>query len=75
MGLKNRKARESEGRKYYRFGMDCQNCHTRHAFSKAEASEPEACMTCHMGFDHAQWGDVFRFKTWCYLFNEPDDRS
>jgi hydroxylamine dehydrogenase len=55
LGLKNDKARESEGRKYYRFGMDCQNCHTRHAFSKAEAAEPEACMTCHMGFDHAQW--------------------
>jgi hydroxylamine dehydrogenase len=35
--------------------MDCQNCHTRHAFSTAEAAEPEACMTCHMGFDHAQW--------------------
>ena len=55
LGLKNKKARESEGRKYYRYGMDCQNCHTRHSFSKAEASEPEACMTCHMGFDHAQW--------------------
>ena len=35
--------------------MDCQNCHTRHAFSAKEAAEPEACMTCHMGFDHAQW--------------------
>jgi len=55
LGLKNNKERESAGRKYYRYGMDCQNCHTRHAFSKAEASEPEACMTCHMGFDHAQW--------------------
>ena len=39
----------------YRYGMDCQNCHTRHAFSKAEAQEPEACQTCHTGFDHAQW--------------------
>ena len=55
LGLKNNKERESDSRKYYRYGMDCQNCHTRHAFSKAEASEPEACMTCHMGFDHAQW--------------------
>ena len=55
LGLVDKKARESEGRKYYRYGMDCQNCHTRHAFSKAEALEPEACMTCHMGFDHAQW--------------------
>ncbi|MDY6864019.1 MAG: multiheme c-type cytochrome, partial [Thermodesulfobacteriota bacterium] len=55
LGLTNKKGRESENRKYYRYGMDCQNCHTRHAFSKSEASEPEACMTCHMGFDHAQW--------------------
>ena len=55
LGLKEQKDRESEKRKYYRYGMDCQICHTRHAFSKAEASEPEACMTCHMGFDHAQW--------------------
>ncbi len=55
LGLTNQEARKTEGRKYYRYGMDCQNCHTRHAFSKAEASEPEACMTCHMGFDHAQW--------------------
>ncbi|MFC1863775.1 multiheme c-type cytochrome [Thermodesulfobacteriota bacterium] len=55
LGLRDQKDRESEGRKYYRYGMDCQNCHTRHAFSKAEAREPEACQTCHMGFDHAQW--------------------
>ena len=54
-GMTDPKVRQSEKRKYYRYGMDCQNCHTRHAFSKAEASEPEACMTCHMGFDHAQW--------------------
>jgi hydroxylamine dehydrogenase len=54
-GLTDQKARQSKKRKYYRYGMDCQNCHTRHSFSKAEASEPEACMTCHMGFDHAQW--------------------
>ncbi|QTA87059.1 multiheme c-type cytochrome [Desulfonema magnum] len=55
LGLTDEKKRQSEGRKYYRYGMDCQNCHTRHSFSKAEAAEPEACMTCHMGFDHAQW--------------------
>jgi hydroxylamine dehydrogenase len=55
LGLTDEKARESQGRKYYRYGMDCQNCHTRHAFSKKEAAEPEACKTCHMGFDHAQW--------------------
>jgi hypothetical protein len=33
----------------------CDSCHTRHTFSKAEAREPEACRTCHMGFDHPQW--------------------
>jgi hydroxylamine dehydrogenase len=33
----------------------CDSCHTRHTFSAREAREPEACKTCHMGFDHAQW--------------------
>ncbi|MEN8167612.1 MAG: multiheme c-type cytochrome [Pseudomonadota bacterium] len=33
----------------------CDNCHTRHLFSKEEAKQPQACRTCHMGFDHAQW--------------------
>jgi hypothetical protein len=33
----------------------CDSCHTRHAFSKAEAQDPRACQTCHMGFDHPQW--------------------
>ncbi len=33
----------------------CDACHTRHTFSKAEAREPQACRTCHMGFDHPQW--------------------
>ena len=33
----------------------CDNCHTRHIFSKEEARQPQACRTCHMGFDHAQW--------------------
>ncbi len=55
MGMTDQKLRENDKRKYYPYGMDCQNCHTRHAFSKLEASEPEACKTCHMGFDHAQW--------------------
>ncbi len=53
LGLADAKARSE--RKYYKYGMDCQNCHTRHAFSKKEALEPEACQTCHMGFDHPQW--------------------
>ena len=33
----------------------CDNCHTRHIFSKEEAKQPQACRTCHMGFDHPQW--------------------
>lgn len=33
----------------------CDSCHTRHSFSKAEAQDPRACQTCHMGFDHPQW--------------------
>ncbi|UFS72534.1 cytochrome C [Geomonas sp. RF6] len=33
----------------------CDSCHTRHRFSKAEARDPRACRTCHMGFDHPQW--------------------
>ncbi|WP_242394921.1 multiheme c-type cytochrome [Anaeromyxobacter oryzisoli] len=38
------------------FGVaSCDACHTRHLFSKAEALRPEACETCHMGFDHPQW--------------------
>ncbi|HIE51192.1 MAG TPA: cytochrome C [Armatimonadetes bacterium] len=33
----------------------CDSCHTRHLFAAAEARRPEACRTCHMGFDHPQW--------------------
>jgi hydroxylamine dehydrogenase len=33
----------------------CDSCHTRHTFSVKEAREPQACQTCHMGFDHPQW--------------------
>ena len=38
------------------FGLaSCDACHTRHTFSRAEARSPQACQTCHMGFDHPQW--------------------
>ncbi|MFH1680717.1 MAG: multiheme c-type cytochrome [Candidatus Eisenbacteria bacterium] len=38
------------------FGLaSCDACHTRHLFSTKEAREPQACQTCHMGFDHPQW--------------------
>ncbi len=33
----------------------CDSCHTRHVFSVREASQPQACETCHTGFDHPQW--------------------
>jgi len=32
----------------------CTSCHTRHAFSKAQARQPEACSKCHLGPDHPQ---------------------
>lgn len=39
-----------------RFGVaSCDACHTRHVFAVAEARQPQACKTCHMGFDHPQW--------------------
>lgn len=38
------------------FGVgSCDACHTRHLFSAQEARQPQACQTCHMGFDHPQW--------------------
>jgi hypothetical protein len=38
------------------FGVaSCDACHTRHTFSLDEARSPQACETCHMGFDHPQW--------------------
>lgn len=38
------------------FGVaSCDACHTRHTFSQKEAQQPQACQTCHMGFDHPQW--------------------
>lgn len=33
----------------------CDSCHTRHTFSVEEAKSPQACESCHMGFDHPQW--------------------
>ena len=47
------RALQQEGRG---FGLaSCDACHTRHAFSVKEARQPQACQTCHMGFDHPQW--------------------
>jgi hypothetical protein len=48
--------KEETGLAEYRYGTaSCDNCHTRHSFSAAEARRPEACLPCHMGFDHPQW--------------------
>ena len=39
-----------------KFGTaSCDACHTRHTFLVEEAKQPQACQTCHMGFDHPQW--------------------
>jgi hypothetical protein len=32
----------------------CSACHARHAFSRAQARQPEACGKCHLGPDHPQ---------------------
>lgn len=38
------------------FGLaSCDSCHTRHTFSVEEAKQPQACQTCHMGFDHPHY--------------------
>jgi hydroxylamine dehydrogenase len=56
IGLKTEaeiKALQQQGRG---FGVaSCDACHTRHVFSVQEARQPQACQTCHMGFDHPQW--------------------
>jgi hypothetical protein len=44
---------KAEGAGYGR--ASCDACHTRHLFSVEEARQPQACQTCHMGFDHPQW--------------------
>ncbi|MFP7754403.1 multiheme c-type cytochrome [Thermodesulfobacteriota bacterium B35] len=62
MGVTDQSVMNNDFRKYYKYGMDCQNCHTRHAFSKKEALQPEACNSCHTGFDHAQWEMWFHSK-------------
>jgi hypothetical protein len=56
LGLKSEdeiKKLAQEGRGFG--NASCDACHTRHTFSVAEARAPQACMTCHMGFDHPQW--------------------
>lgn len=44
---------KKEGHNYG--ASSCDSCHTRHTFSVAEAKQPQACQSCHTGFDHPQW--------------------
>ncbi len=56
MGIKSRKQKEKLRKAGYRYQVNpCDECHTRHTFSKQEARNPRACQQCHMGYDHPQW--------------------
>jgi len=56
MGVKSEKQKKELRDKGYTYRTNsCDECHTRHTFSKKEAQDPKACQTCHMGFDHPQW--------------------
>ncbi|MFQ6674899.1 MAG: multiheme c-type cytochrome, partial [Fidelibacterota bacterium] len=56
IGLKTEKEIDRLKEQGAGFGIaSCDACHTRHTFSTVEASQPQACQTCHMGFDHPQW--------------------
>jgi len=56
MGIKSDEQKADQLAKGYRYqNNSCDECHTRHAFSKKEALNPRACQQCHMGYDHPQW--------------------
>ncbi|MEA3279231.1 MAG: multiheme c-type cytochrome [Thermodesulfobacteriota bacterium] len=56
MGVKSEAQKKELRKKGYTYRTNsCDECHTRHTFSKKEAQDPKACRTCHMGFDHPQW--------------------
>jgi len=56
MGIKSEAQKKDQRDKGYRYqNNSCDECHTRHAFSKKEAQDPRACQQCHMGYDHPQW--------------------
>jgi hypothetical protein len=56
MGVKSEAQKKEQRDKGYRYqNNSCDECHTRHAFSKKEAQDPKACEQCHMGYDHPQW--------------------
>ncbi|AGF77341.1 hypothetical protein UWK_00763 [Desulfocapsa sulfexigens DSM 10523] len=56
MGIKTEEQKKEQVAKGYRYqNNSCDECHTRHSFSKKEAQNPRACQQCHMGYDHPQW--------------------
>ena len=56
MGIKTAEQKKAQLDKGYRYQANsCDECHTRHSFSKKEAQSPRACQQCHMGYDHPQW--------------------
>lgn len=56
IGLKTPEEISTLSKDGHAFGVaSCDACHTRHTFSLEEARSPQACQTCHMGFDHPQW--------------------
>lgn len=56
VGLKSEREIQDLKKNGAGFGIaSCDACHTRHTFSVEEARQPQACETCHMGFDHPHW--------------------
>lgn len=56
MGIKSAAQKKDQRDKGWRYqNNSCDECHTRHSFSKKEAQNPRACQQCHMGYDHPQW--------------------
>ncbi|MCD6224615.1 MAG: cytochrome C, partial [Deltaproteobacteria bacterium] len=51
MGIKTEAQKKEQLAKGYRYqNNSCDECHTRHTFSKKEAQDPKACQQCHMGY-------------------------
>lgn len=56
MGIKTEEDIKALSAQGYRYEVNsCDECHTRHTFSRKEALNPQACQKCHMGYDHPQW--------------------
>lgn len=75
MGIKNDAQKKDQLAKGYRYqNNSCDECHTRHSFSKKEALDPRACRQCHMGFDHPQWEMWSSAKHGTKWFAKENDR-